>query len=57
MDAVSQSDGLNKPVPNSVRQTFKVANEFAEQEKFAESAAALKKTIAAAPQFVQAHVK
>ena len=56
IDAVSQSDSLNKPVPNSVRHTFKLANELAEQENFAESAAAQKKTIVAAPQLVRAHV-
>jgi peroxiredoxin len=57
VDAVSQSNELNKPVPNSVRQTFKLANELAEQEKFAASVATLKKTIVAAPQFLPAHVK
>ncbi len=40
IDAISQSDSLNKPVPNSISQTFKLANELAEQEKFAESAGA-----------------
>lgn len=56
-DAVSQSNGLYKPIPHTARQTFKLANDLAEQEKFAESAAALKKTIADAPQFLQAHIK
>jgi hypothetical protein len=57
VDAVSQSTELNKSIPNSARQTFKLANELAEQEKFAASVAALKKTISAAPQFLPAHVK
>jgi thiol-disulfide isomerase/thioredoxin len=57
IDAVSQSNDLSKPVPTSARQTFKLANELAEQEKFATSAVALKKTIAVAPQFLQAHIK
>src|SRR4028118_1658648 len=57
IDAVSQNNDLSKPVPNSARQTFKLANELAEQEKFATSAIALKKTIAVAPQFLQAHIK
>ncbi|HEX8197425.1 MAG TPA: redoxin domain-containing protein [Pyrinomonadaceae bacterium] len=57
VDAVSQSNELNKPVPDSARQTFKLANQLAEQEKFAASVAALKKTIAAAPQLLPAHVK
>ena len=56
-EAPSQSNEWDKPIPNSARQTFKLANELLEREKFAESIAALKKTIAAAPQFLPAHVK
>jgi peroxiredoxin len=53
----AQSGELDKPVPSSARRTFKLANELAEREKLAESVAALKKTIAAAPHFLPAHAK
>ena len=54
-DAASQSNDLNKLIPVAASQALKRANKLAERGKFAEAAAELKKAIAAAPNFVQAH--
>ncbi|HEX8565809.1 MAG TPA: redoxin domain-containing protein [Pyrinomonadaceae bacterium] len=52
-----KGEELNKPVPQAAWQTFKRANALAERENFAQSLVELKKVIATAPHFLQAHIK
>ena len=54
---LSQDHELNKTESLTTRKNFKLAEGLAEREKFTESLIVLKKIIAAAPQFLQAHVK
>lgn len=57
IEAASQSADFNKPIPDSVRQIFKHAGKFEEQEKYAEAITEYKKAIAKAPNYVQAHIR
>jgi peroxiredoxin/tetratricopeptide (TPR) repeat protein len=52
-----KGEELNKPVPQTAWRTFKRANALAERENFAQSLVELKKVIATAPHFLQAHIK
>lgn len=53
----AQGDEYNKAIAGNARQSIQRANKLADEEKFREAAAECKKAIAAAPHFLQAHVK
>jgi len=55
--ALSQSDTAVKPVPENARQQLVRANALVEQEKFADAISMLRKVIAIAPYFLQAHAR